>query len=186
MRAEFSHRLRADTETIKRRMLCAPQRRFIQRQRVFCRLPRVRIHLHPGSARNHLPAAALLRQSKRHIHKEIPVCVIGRLRLHLQVSRLRAAICSILDPVRVQKQRILHHGQLRPVEQPDTPEEPRTGIPARVRLHTRIDRDTQSILLPEIKIRRDIRTERRISVMLQTNPAAVHLHRGIQHRPFKI
>ena len=186
MRAELPHRLRADPETVKGWLLRAPERRIIHRQRVFCHLPRMRIHLNPGSARNHLPAAALLRQDKRHIHKKIPVCVIGRLRLHLQISGLRAAVRPVLNPVRVQKQRILHHGQLRPVEHPDTPEEARTGIPARVRLHTRIDRDTQIILLSEIKIRRDIRAERRISVMLQTNPAAVHLHRGIHHRPFKI
>ena len=180
MRAELSQIPDPDLHPIQVRLFRIPETRVFHREADPRGPEGSPVHL------NHLLCSGdgltgfLLRQDRFRLHQPVQAAGVPDFRPNLQESQsVRNLPGQGKDPVR----REMH---LRPVQEPDAPIQPGTGIPAGIGLHAGVYVDRDPVFRPVFHQAGQIHEKRRVSVMLQGGFAAVDFHGGVHHRPVNL
>ncbi len=169
-------------EPIEVRRLGAPELWRVHGQRRAGRRRAHRRHLYERLRRADGVAADLVHQRELHFRESVLGIIVAYLGTDLQIGGLGRAVRRVLDLPRVARQPAERHVQLRHVRERHATEQPRAGVPARVRLHAGVDGDDDAVRLARIDQLRDVGLKGRVAVVLQRGLRAVDLDRGVHHR----
>ena len=179
MRPESAGVRYPDFDPVQVRMLRVPENRIRNGQRNPCRFPAPGAHM-DDPFRGGGDLTGIL-TDQYHLCLRQPV-------FRLFIADLRFGFQEGI-PVRhfpgIGKNAVRCDMHLRPVQEKNASVQPGARIPPGIRLHAGIDVDRNPVLFPVGNPVRQIRVERRVSVMLHAYFGSVDLHGSVHHRSVK-